>query len=127
MQKDWITTGNAACSGITGWWLVTQRVGCPLQFVQRVPVVGAGFGGPLPFARQLPVRGFGDHFNDRLGTSDLGHELKPPHHTAPAGLNGSGHPTRCVTASRGRATTRCISCGIQSFCITPIQAALNDF
>jgi hypothetical protein len=20
MQKDWITIGTAACSGITGWW-----------------------------------------------------------------------------------------------------------
>src|SRR5258708_4531417 len=55
MQKDWITTGTAACSGIAAPWPVTQRVGSPPQFVQRVPVAGAGLGSPLSFARQLPV------------------------------------------------------------------------
>jgi hypothetical protein len=110
---------------------VTQRVGSPVQFVQRLPVAGAGRGNLPPFARQLPVApggpGFGDHLDHRLGTADLGQGLKPPHHTAPAGLTESGHPTGCVTATLGYATTRGIPFVIQSFCITPIQAALNDF
>src|SRR5882724_12514170 len=55
MQKDWITTGNVACFGITGWWPLTQPVGSPVSFVQRVSVAGAGLGSLLPFARQLPV------------------------------------------------------------------------
>src|SRR5882762_1039214 len=57
-------------------------------------------------------------------TMDSSRRTRP----APAGLTESGPPTGCVTASLGRATTRGISSllVIQSFCITPIQAALND-
>jgi hypothetical protein len=44
MQKDWITIGTAACCGIAARWLVAQRVGSPLRFVQRIPVEGAGLG-----------------------------------------------------------------------------------
>jgi hypothetical protein len=41
MQKDWITKGNAACSGIAARWLVTQQVESPLLFVQRVRCAAA--------------------------------------------------------------------------------------
>jgi hypothetical protein len=106
---------------------VTQRVGSLLQFVQRVPVAGAGLGSLLSFARQLPIVGMAGVTHQQPGTSGLGHELKPPHKTAPAGLTESRHPTGCVTATLGYARARGIACGIQSFCITPILAFLNDF
>jgi hypothetical protein len=106
---------------------VTQRVGSPLQFVQRVPVAGAELGSPLSFVRQLPVVRWAWTSTTGQGPRDLDHELKPPNKTAPAGLTGSRHSTGCVIASLGYARARGIACGIQSFCITPIQAALNDF
>ena len=73
--------------------------------------------------------GFGDRLDHRRGTSEFGYGLKPPNKTAPAGLTKSRHPTGCVTASVGQATARGIlkPLVIQFFCITPIQAALNDF
>jgi hypothetical protein len=124
MQKDWITIGTAACSGITDWWLVTQRVGCPLQFVQRLPVAGAGFESPLSFVRQLPVV--------CLAQPPARDQSTRPRTQAAATnrtrwTSWSGQPTGCVTATRGYATARGIACGIQSFCITPILAFLNDF
>jgi hypothetical protein len=70
---------------------------------------------------------YAGHLDHRLGTSEIGHEIKPPIKTAPAGLTESGLPTGCVIASLGYATARGIACGIQSFCITPILAFLNDF
>ena len=59
------------------------------------------------------------------GTSNLDYELKPPQLTAPAGRTRPDTPDDCGAAFLGLARPRGISCGIQFFCITPIQAALN--
>jgi len=54
MQKDWITTGNAACCGIAARWLVTQRV-VPAPVRSAGSGCGSGAWGQLTFVRQLPV------------------------------------------------------------------------
>ena len=55
MQKNWMNKYTAAWLWQCRPVVVTQWVGSPLQFVQRVLVAGAGPGSPLPFARRLPV------------------------------------------------------------------------
>src|SRR5882762_6397062 len=65
---------------------------------------GAGLGSLLSFARQLPVvsRDLG-MAGSQLGTSELGHGLKLPIKTAPAGLTESGAANRlrhCLPADR---------------------------
>src|SRR5882724_3910070 len=127
MQKDWITTGNAACSGIAARWLVTQPIGSPLQFVQRVPVGGAGLGSPLRFARQLPVVGIAGPGS----TNSQG----PMTSTTNSRRRTRPHPLDSPRAGTRPAASlppwdlpqhAAFPVVIQSFCITPIQAALND-
>jgi hypothetical protein len=120
MQKDWITTGTAACSGIAVRWLVTQPVGSPLPFVQRVPVAGAGLESLLPFVRQLPIgRVWPNH---RPGTRDLDHGLKPPQHTAPLDeLERAPNRLRhCLPVDLPEHAA--FPLVIQSFCITLIRS-----
>ena len=55
MQKNWMKKDTATWLWHCRPAAITQRVGSLLQFVQRVPVAGAGLGSLLLFARQLPV------------------------------------------------------------------------
>src|SRR5882757_6139335 len=112
MQKNWIpqelprVVALPAGGGDAAGW-------------EPAPVRSAGSGCGSGAGEPAPVRsaasgcvpraggpGFGDYLNHRLGTNELGYGLKPPNHTAPAGLTESGHPTGCVPASLGHATTR---------------------
>src|SRR5882762_9416768 len=70
---------------------------------------GAGLGSLLSFARQLPV-GRAWPPNQQLGTSELGHGLKLPIKTAPAGLTESGAANRlrhCLPADRPQHAAYC--------------------
>jgi hypothetical protein len=122
MQKDWITTGNAACSGIAGWWRLRSGLGAPVQFVQRLPVAGAGLESLLSFARQLPAS----------PTNSYG----PVDSATDSSRRSTPHPLDSPGAGRRPAASlppwdvpehAAVPIVIQSFCITPILAFLNDF